>query len=162
MAKVRKVQITAAQRSARKADAKRARARARAERVANKAKAKAGAEARKAANLKAEAERAAAAATRREIANKAKAAKIQKERIATQAALFTKRTSMDATYRVWIKFARGAHDLRIASEAPKGYRESRASAKVRGENPGLRYRECESIRDGIARKFAANPTRRRA
>ena len=58
----------------------------------------------------------------------------RKRQAQAQASLIAKRGSMDATYRVWIKFARGASDLVIATDAPKGYREARASRKVRGDD----------------------------
>jgi hypothetical protein len=85
----------------------------------------------------------------------AKAAKRHAKRIAAQASLIALRVSQDATYRVWIRFARGAHAILIATEAPKGFREARASVKVRGDSPGLRYGAAERIRDGISRKMAA-------
>ena len=80
--------------------------------------------------------------------------------IASQAETFALRASMDATWRVWIRFARGAHDVRLSREAPKGYQEARASRKVRGDSPGLRYGAAERIADGIGRKLA--PVARRA
>jgi len=105
-----------------------------------------------------EIERTAEGRARRAAKASAKAAKAKAAGIAAQASLIALRVSQDATYRVWIKFARGAHAVQIATEAPKGFREARASIKVRGEAPGLRYGAAERIRDGIQRKLA--PARR--
>jgi hypothetical protein len=110
---------------------------------------------RRAANVVSEAQRAAEGAARRAIKAAEKAAKVKAAGIAAQASLIALRVSQDATYRVWIRFARGAHAILIATVAPKGFREARASVKVRGDSPGLRYGAAERIRDGISRKMAA-------
>lgn len=104
---------------------------------------------------KGEVVRASEGSRRRAAKAAAKAAKAQAVKVAAQAERIALRASMDATYRVWIKFARGAHSVVVSREAPKGHREARASVKVRGDAPGLRYGAAERIRDGIKGKLAA-------
>jgi hypothetical protein len=116
---------------------------------------------RKADTLTGEVRRVAEARARRAETAKAKAAKAQAERVADQAALFALRASMDATYRVWIRFARGAHAIKVATEAPKGFREARASRKVRGDRPGMRFREAETLAANIERKMGASRAQQR-
>jgi hypothetical protein len=128
-------------------------------------------------------------AARGAAARKAKAAKRERieaaARIAAQAALIALRVSQDATWRVFVLFAHGTHEVSAARpvETPEGVRwlteenrpvlgrETRVSRKVRGDAPGIRfggYQGAELIRDGQAKAFAAKapgrkvgPTRRR-
>ena len=93
-----------------------------------------------------------------------KAEKAVAERIAAQARLIALRASA-TLYVVAIRFAGGAHDLRIVAVGeplPKGFRESRACQRTRGAALGLRHRDAETVRDGVARKMATgSPLARR-
>ena len=85
----------------------------------------------------------------------AEAAKARK--IATQAKVIALRASQEVGYTVAVLFKRGAVDVRLvkADAVPKGYQESRAARKVRGEAPALRYHEAERIALGVAKKMGA-------
>jgi len=159
--KVSKFQYTTADRAARKRAAKAAKATARAKRAADKAADKADADARRAASLAAEAHREAAAAARRAERQAVADAKAAAARITAQAERIALRATQGLEWTVAVYFARGARDLRVvrAGSIPKGMQESRAARRVRGNAPGLRFSEAETIADNVGRKI---PARRRA
>lgn len=97
------------------------------------------------------------AVKRAEQADKAKARKI-----AAQASLIALRASQAREWTVAVRFLRAAHDVRLckADALPKGYSESKAARKVRGDQPALLYREAERLADNLARKLRENARKR--
>lgn len=92
-----------------------------------------------------------------------KSDKRQAKRIALQAETIALRVSMGLEWLIVVKFVGGARDIRIVGvdAIPKGYQESRACRKTRGDAPGLRYIAAERVRDNIIRKMGLSQAQRR-
>lgn len=108
-------------------------------------------------------DRAIVARVNREEKDDTKRAKSQAFRAKIQAATIAHRVSMGLEWLIVVKFAGGARDIRIVKvgETPKGYAESRACRKTRGEAPGLRFITAERVRDNIIRKMGLSQAQRR-
>ena len=85
----------------------------------------------------------------------------RERQIVEQADTFAKRTSMDATWRVWLLFVCGVAEIRLSTEQPtimvrgrkRAMPEARASVKTRGKAFGLRFHEAETILRNVERKL---------
>jgi len=165
-----------------RAEAKRLASLAEAEAEA-KAKAKAEAEAerataRKIANAKAEAERAEAAAERRAVAGAEAARKRAGAAQVAREAMASLRRDWRPVYRVFVRFARGAHRITIAADGlivaemidgravpasgavHKRASEARLSAKRREAAAGFAFVEAEQVAEWLAASLARGKVRK--
>lgn len=178
MAKIRKTQITVAQRAQRKARKTAEKARNRERRAKAKAEAKAKAAESRYQNGLAEIKRYVDAQRRRAKQAEAKIEKKKAARINDQAELIALRASMALEWLVLIRFARGSHQITVARPTEEtdtqGYtlwrdrhgkvahgKESRACRKVRADLPALRFGEAEQLAANIERKFSQNAPNRK-
>lgn len=104
----------------------------------------------------------------------ANAAKREAETVQRQAETIALRVSMALTWIVIVRFAGGAHDVRLHNTGkplPEGYSEARVSIRERWNLPALRYTYAERLaatlretldrnRDG-SRRVVSPPPRRR-
>lgn len=90
------------------------------------------------------------------------AEKATARKVAKQASLIALRSSMALEWTVAVCFRRGAHEVRVVkSDAiPRGFSESKAARKVRGDSPALRFREAERLADNLSRKLRENARKR--
>lgn len=81
-----------------------------------------------------------------------------------QAQVIALRASMALTWIVVVRFARGAHDVRLHNTGeplPQGYTEARASINQRWNLPAMRYNVAETVAERLNATLNANRDRSR-